>query len=128
MASKRTYGDPCGVARALDVTGIVTGRVTQRGDNLLISVELIDARDRTQVWGEQYNRQATDLLAVQSEISREIAERLRLRLTSGEQQQLTRRETVNPGAYELLLKGRFYRSMGGWTTAKSSRYFSSRLP
>jgi tetratricopeptide (TPR) repeat protein len=68
---------------------------------------LLLRRDGIQLWGEQYNRGATDVLQVQSEISREIAEKLRLRLTTGERQQLTRRESVNPQAYELLLRGRF---------------------
>ncbi len=105
--------DPQEAARALGVEGVLTGRVLQRGENLLISVELVDTRDRTQVWGEQYNRKATDLLQVQAEISREIAETLRLRLTAGEHQQLAKRETANPQAYELLLKGRFYNNKGG---------------
>jgi serine/threonine-protein kinase len=108
------------VARALGVQAIVTGRIVQRGDQLQISVEMVDARDKTQMWGEQYNRKAMDLLAVQSEISREIAERLRLKLTNAEQQQLARRETVNPQAYELLLKARFYSGKGGPENGKKS--------
>jgi TolB-like protein/Flp pilus assembly protein TadD len=120
--------DPQGVARDLGVTGVMTGRVSQRGDNLLISVELIDGRDGTQVWGEQYNRKATDLLAAQAEISREIAEKLRLRLTAGQQQQLARRETVNPQAYEMLLKGRFYRAKGGTLDRKqAAEYFNQAI-
>jgi tetratricopeptide (TPR) repeat protein len=85
----------------------------QRGENLLISVELVDALHNTHLWGEQYNHKATDLLQVQLEISREIAEKLRLRLTAGEQKQFAKRETVNPQAYELLLRGRFYWNKGG---------------
>ena len=110
---KSKEADPETVAKELEVEAILTGRVIQRGENLLINVELMDARDRTQVWGEQYTRKAADLLQVQAEISREIVERLRLRLSEGEQQQLSKRETVNPQAYELLLKGRFYWSKGG---------------
>jgi TolB-like protein/DNA-binding winged helix-turn-helix (wHTH) protein/Tfp pilus assembly protein PilF len=105
--------DPQEVAWALGVEAVLTGRVLQRGDDLLISVELVNARDNTQMWGEQYNRKAADLLAVQSEISHEIAEKLRLRLTPVEHQQLAKRETVNPQAYELFLKGRFYWSRAG---------------
>ena len=71
--------DPQEVARALDVTGILAGRVSQRGDSLSISVELIDGRDRTQVWGEQYVRKAADLLQVSADISRDVAEKLRVR-------------------------------------------------
>lgn len=104
--------DPREVARALGVEAILTGRVLRRGDNLLVSVELMDARDATHVWGKQYDRKESGLLAVQADISREIAQALRLRLTPVEQQQLARGETVNPQAYELVLLGRFYRNKG----------------
>jgi serine/threonine protein kinase/Tfp pilus assembly protein PilF len=105
--------DATKIANALGVEAILTGRVAQRGDTLLINVEMVDARDKTQVWGEQYNRKTADILQIQSEISREVAEKLRLRLTTGEQQQLVRRERANPQAYELLLKGRFHENKGG---------------
>jgi TolB-like protein/Tfp pilus assembly protein PilF len=120
--------DPQEVARSLGVTSVMTGRISQRGDSLVISVELIDGRDGTHVWGEQYNRKATDLLAVQGEISSEIAEKLRLRLTAGQQQQVARRETVNTQAYELLLKGRFYRAKGGTLDRKqAAEYFNQAI-
>ena len=96
------------VARALGVQAIVTGRVSQHGDNLQVSAELTDVRDKTQMWGEQFNRKAAELLPVQSEIARQIVEKLRLHLTSKEQQRLVTQ--ANPQAYELLLKGRFYRA------------------
>jgi serine/threonine protein kinase/TolB-like protein/Flp pilus assembly protein TadD len=109
--------DPQEVANALGVDAILTGAVTQRGDNLLISVDLMDVHDKTQVWGAQYNRKATDLLAIQSDISREIASALRLKLTNAERQELAKRETTNPQAYELLLKARF-NSLGGGAVAQ----------
>ena len=115
--------DPQEVADALGVEAIMTGRVAQRGDTLIISVELVDARDKTQIWGEQYNRKLADLLAVQSEISSEIAQKLRLRLTTGDQEQLVKRETLNPQAYELLLKGRFYWRKGGTENRKRALEF-----
>ena len=95
------------VAKALGVQAIVTGRVTQLGDQLQISAELADSRDKTQMWGQQYTRRASDLLAVQSEISEQIAERLRLRLTSAEKQELVKDRKVDPKAYDLWLKGIF---------------------
>jgi serine/threonine protein kinase/tetratricopeptide (TPR) repeat protein len=116
------------VARALDVAAVLTGRILQRGDNLVISVELVNGRDRTQLWGQQYNRKAEDLLAVQGEISREIADTLRLRLSAGQQQQLARVGMVKPEAYELLLKGRFHSSRG--TTEdreKAGEYFKQSI-
>ena len=100
------------VAKALGVDAILTGRVTQRGDNLAISVELVNAVDKTQIWGEQYTRKPTDLLQVQAEISREIADSLRLRLNADQQRQLAGRSIVKPAAYEMLLKGRFYWNKG----------------
>lgn len=120
--------DPQDVARALGVTGVLTGRVVQRSDDLSISVELMDARDRTQVWGEQYDRKAADLLTIQAEISREIAEQLRLRLTAGQQQELATRDVVNPKAYELLLRGRFHRSRGRTDDRqKAGEYFEQAI-
>ena len=120
--------DPQEVARALNVEAVLSGRVLQRGENLLISAELMDARDETQMWGEQYNRLATDLLQVQTEISGEIAEKLRLRLSADERQQLAKRETVNPAAYELLLKGRFHQNKENTEgTKKALEYFQQAI-
>jgi eukaryotic-like serine/threonine-protein kinase len=120
--------DPQEAARALGVRAVVTGRIALRGDRLLISVELTDARDKRHIWGEQYLRQAADLLAVQAEISREIADKLRLKLTSDEQQQIVKRETIHPAAYELLLKGRHLRLKGGTEDRKQAvEYFRQAI-
>jgi serine/threonine protein kinase/TolB-like protein/tetratricopeptide (TPR) repeat protein len=124
---KGKNADPQEVAKALEVAAILTGRVEQRGDNLLISVELVDARDKTQVWGERYNRKATDLLAVQSDISREVAATLRLKLSNAQQQQLGKRETVNPQAYELALKGRFYQNKGTEYIKEAAGYYEQAI-
>lgn len=118
--------DPQEVARALGVEVIVTGRVLQRGEQLQISVELMDVRDKMQIWGEQYNRTSIDMLGVQAEISREIAEKLRLKLTVPEQQQLAKRETANPQAYEMILRGRFHREKGGTENLKKALEFFKR--
>ena len=83
---KGQNADPQEVARALDVTGILAGRVSQRGENLSISVELIDGRDRSQVWGEQYVTKAADLHQVSADISRDVAAKLQVRPAAGEQQ------------------------------------------
>src|SRR3989441_2330120 len=77
--------NPEAVGHELNVQALVTGRITQRGDNLSISVELMDTRDKRHIWGEQYNRKISDLLAVQEEISSAISENLRLKLTVEEQ-------------------------------------------
>src|SRR5712692_3357627 len=100
--------DPLKAARDLGVRAVLTGRMLQRGDNLMVSAELLDVRDNKQLWGEQYNRKLADALAVQQEISREISERLRTKLSGEDQRQLTRRDTSNPDAYAFYLKGRYY--------------------
>ena len=100
--------DPRTVGRELNVRAVLTGRVVQRGDGLAISLELVDAQDNSQIWGAHYNRKLADILASQAEITREISEGLRLRLTVEEQRQLAKRSTGDAEAYQLYLKGRFY--------------------
>ncbi len=84
------------------------GRIQPRGDLLTVQTELVDVSSGTQLWGEQYNRKLADLLAVQDEISREISDKLRLRLTGEEKVRLGSARAVNPEAYQLYLQGRFY--------------------
>lgn len=100
--------DPVAVGQQLGVHAVLTGRALIRGENLIVSVELVDVRNNKQLWGEQYSRKLSDALAVQQEISREIGERLRLRLTSEDQQQIANRAPNNPEAYQYYLKGRYY--------------------
>lgn len=120
--------DPQEVARALGVRAIVVGRIVQRADNLQISVELINTNDKTQMWGEQYHRPASDLQAVQSEISRAVAEKLRLRLTGGQEQQLTKRATENAQAYQLYLTGLFHSRKGNKEGFKEAlNYFNQAV-
>ncbi len=104
---KGTEVDLKEVANALGVEAILTGRVTQRGENLSISVELVNASDKTQMWGEQYDRNMSDLLAIQREIASEIVEKLKLKV-SGEEKGAAKHYTESNEAYQLYLKGRFY--------------------
>ena len=92
----------------LKVRAILKGGVKQLGDQLVISVELVDARDNHQIWGEQYVRKFADVLAVQREIVKEVSGNLRLKLSNAERQNLTKQGTQNPEAYRLYLKGRYY--------------------
>src|SRR5262249_13398646 len=85
-----------------------TGRVVQRDDNLFISVELVDARDNSHIWGARYNRNLVDILALQEAVSGDIAERLRSKLTGEDQRHLTGRYTDSTEAYHLYLKGRYH--------------------
>jgi len=98
--------DPQKIARELGVRALLLGTVSQSGDQLRVSLELVDARDQRQLWGAQYDRKSSDMFSLQEEISRQTAERLRGRLSGDEQNRAFLRHTPNPAAYELYLKGR----------------------
>jgi eukaryotic-like serine/threonine-protein kinase len=100
--------DPQTVGRELGVRAVLTGRVLQLADYIVIGTELVDAADGSQLWGEQYRRSVLDIFAVQEAISREISGKLRLKLTGAEKKRLTKRYTENTEAYHLYLKGRYY--------------------
>lgn len=94
--------------RTLGVGAVLTGRVRERGDALLISVELVDVRDNSLIWGEQYNRKLDEVLKVQEEIATRVAEKLKLKLTSSARNQLAKQATNNPEAFRLYLKARYH--------------------
>ena len=96
------------VAKELNVQAVLTGRVTQRGDGLAINVELINAQDNSQIWGQQYNRKLADVFALQEEMAREVSQKLRLRLSGSEGQQLAKRPTENLKAFQYYIQGRSY--------------------
>jgi serine/threonine-protein kinase len=105
---KGKEADPRVVGRDLGVRAVLTGRITQRGDKLSISAELVDVEEDSHLWGEQYNRKLADALAVQNDIAAQISDKLRLKLSSDQKTRLARRQTENPEAYQLYLKGRFF--------------------
>lgn len=105
---RRGETDAQAAARELKVRAVLTGRVAQRGDNLSVSVELVDARDNSHLWGEQYHRKLADIFVVQEEIATEITAKLRLRLSGDEQKMLTKRYTDDTEAYQLYLKCNFF--------------------
>jgi TolB-like protein/Tfp pilus assembly protein PilF len=99
---------PVEVARELAVRAVLVGRVLEMGDRLVVRVELVDAADGSQLWGEQYDRPLSDIFAVQGEIAHRVSEKLRLKLTSEERKRLAKRYTDNTEAYQLYLKGRYF--------------------
>ena len=105
---KGQKADPEQIGKELNVSAIVTGRVTQRGDSFVVSVELTDVARQSQLWGEQYTQKMADVLAVQEKMSRAITQNLKLQLTSSEQQKLSKKQTENAEAYELYLKARYH--------------------
>ncbi len=99
--------DPQQIGRELNVHAVLTGRVLQRGDELGISIEAVDVENGWQLWGEQFHRKATGLFTLQDEISRDISDMLRPRLTQNQRNLLVRRSTGNLDAYRDYLKGRY---------------------
>ena len=99
--------DPLKAGNDLGVRAILTGRLRQSGDDLLVSAELIDVRDNKQIWGDRYQRKISDLLGVQSDITKAISANLRPTL-SADQRKLKKHNTDNPEAYQLYLKGHYF--------------------
>src|SRR3989442_14711024 len=120
--------EPQKVAKELGVEALVMGRVNQRGDDLSVSAELVDARDDKQLWGEQYSRKLADIHSVQQEIATAVSGNLQVRLTSEEKTRLNRSSATNPEAYQLYLKGRYHANQ---TTAaelkKGIEYFQQAI-
>jgi DNA-binding SARP family transcriptional activator/TolB-like protein len=100
--------DPRKIGRELGVRAVLTGRVLQQDDRLIIKTELIDVADGSELWGEQYHRKLADLLVVQEKMTQEISEKLRLRLSGEERKRLAKRDTESTEAYHAYLKGRYF--------------------
>jgi serine/threonine-protein kinase len=99
----RTIGQVLGVANLLE------GSVRKVADRVRIAVQLVRATDASQLWSQSYDRELKDILAVQEEIATEISEKLRLKLTGAEREQLAKRPTENLKAFQYYLQGRTYR-------------------
>ena len=97
--------DPRKVGHDLGVGAVVMGRLLQQGDNLTIRTELVNVSDGTELWGQEYNRKVADVFAVQEEIAKEVSEKLRLKLSGAERQQLAKRPTENLKAFQYYMQG-----------------------
>lgn len=119
--------DPIQIGNDLGVSAVLSGRIVERGDDLTVSVELVDIRRNKLLWGEQYNRKMSDLLATQREIAQEITEKLRLTV-AGNDPGLAKHYTENNEAYQLYLKGRFYwEKRSGSGLAKAIEYLDQSI-
>jgi serine/threonine-protein kinase len=120
--------DPQDVGKELQVRAVVTGRVTARGDRLVIQAELMDVANASQLWGDSYNRPTADLLAVQDEIAGEILDKLRPRLSGEDKKRATKRYTENAEAYQLYLQGRYHSNKGTIASYKKAiEYFQQAI-
>jgi TolB-like protein/Tfp pilus assembly protein PilF len=105
---KSTNADLRQIAQQLGVTNILEGSVQKAGDEVRVSVQLINAMSDTHLWAESYDRKLTDIFRVESEIARAVAEKLRAKLTGSAEHELALRPTGDPEAHELYLKGRYF--------------------
>jgi TolB-like protein/Tfp pilus assembly protein PilF/predicted Ser/Thr protein kinase len=120
--------DPERVGSDLGVRAILTGRLIQSGDELLISVNLEDVQSKRQIWGAQYNRKLSNLVSVQEEIAGDIYGRLRPKLDGEEIRRVSKQPTEDVEAYQFYLQGLFY--WNKWTEAdfkKAADYFSQAV-
>jgi TolB-like protein/Flp pilus assembly protein TadD len=98
------------IGKELNVQAILNGRVVQRGQDLSLFVELIDIALDKVVWSQQYNRKQTDLVTLQTEIARDISSRLKSKFSGADEAKVTKAYTTNPEAYQLYLRGNYYRA------------------
>ena len=117
------------VGKELNVDAVLMGRVAQRGDTLTIQTDLVNVSDGSELWGDQFNRKVSDLIAVQGDIAKEIYDNLRPRIVGAEESsEVAKHDTENPEAYQLYLQGLFY--WNKWTEdgfRKATNYFNQAV-
>ncbi|MBL8125237.1 MAG: tetratricopeptide repeat protein [Pyrinomonadaceae bacterium] len=96
------------IGKELGVQAILTGRVAQRGDQLTLSLELVDTQTENAIWSQQYSRKQNDLVTLQSELARDVSTRLKSKLSGADAAKVEKKYTEDPEAYQLYLKGRYY--------------------
>jgi eukaryotic-like serine/threonine-protein kinase len=119
--------NPEKVGRDLGVRAVLAGQLEKHGDEISISVELIDTQDDSHLWGERYTRRLADLPSLQEALSRDITDKLRLRLTGAEQRQLVKNYATSSEAYQLYLQGRYYWNKRAEGFPKAIEYFSRAI-
>ena len=124
---KGKEADPQTIGRELNVRTVLMGRVRQNGEMVNVQVDLVDATTGAQLWGEEYERRLSDVLSVKQAIAREITDKLRLRISGAEQDQLVSSDS-NGDAYQLYLKGRFHWNKRTCESLeKSNEYFNQAI-
>jgi TolB-like protein/Flp pilus assembly protein TadD len=119
---------PKQIGQELGVQALLNGRVLQRGDQLTLSLELVDTSTGDQIWGEKYDRRMADLTALQGEIARDVSGKLQSRLSGSDRPQVAKNYTENVEAYQLYLKGKYYwNKRTGQDTLKSIEYFQQAI-
>ncbi len=99
--------DPQTIGKELNVQAILNGRLSQRGEDMSLYVELIDAGRNKTIWSETYNRKESDLIRLQADIARDVSGKLKNKLSGTDEAKVTKSYTSDPKALELYLKGRY---------------------
>ena len=100
--------NPQTIGRELSVQAVLNGRLVQRGDDIALSLELVEVQKENVIWSEQYNRKKADLVTLQTEIARDVSGKLKTKLSGADSAKVAKIYTANPEAYQLYLKGRFF--------------------
>jgi eukaryotic-like serine/threonine-protein kinase len=103
---RQAQQDPLQIGRDLKVGAVVVGRLSQHGDTLSVETEMVDVSNGSQIWGEQYQRKASDIATLQDDIASDISGQLRLKVSGNGDEK--KHATENAEAYQLYVKGRFY--------------------
>jgi len=120
--------DPKRIGQELSVQAILTGRVLQRGQDLTLYVELIDAATENVLWKDNYARSMSNLVSLQSDIAKDVSNKLKTKLSGAVEEQVTKTYTGNTEAYQLYLKGRYFLSNGTREgQEKSVEYFQQAV-
>ncbi|MBK9164793.1 MAG: tetratricopeptide repeat protein [Acidobacteria bacterium] len=96
------------IGQELNVQAVLNGRIVQRGDELTLSLELVDVRKDAVLWSERYVRKQSELVSLQSEIAKDVSSRLKTRLTGAEEEKIAKSYTADAEAYRAYLQGRYY--------------------
>jgi len=116
------------IAKQLGVAHIVEGSVQKSNDQVRVNVQLINAQNDAHLWADTYDRKLTDIFAVESDIAKTIAETLQAKLTGSEKSSIAKTPTVNPEAYELYLRGKFFaEKRTGADLLKSIEYYDQAI-
>jgi serine/threonine protein kinase/tetratricopeptide (TPR) repeat protein len=116
------------VGRDLKVRAVLTGQLFHRDNRLILKLELVNVRDGTQLWGGHYDRDWSDVLAVEKAIAQDVADKLRIRLTGEQKRRLHQPATENVEAYKYYLKGRHYwNKRSAEALKKSIKFFEQAI-
>src|SRR5688500_18836983 len=120
--------DPKKIAAELNVQAILTGRIVQRGEQMTLNLELIDAQTENILWANKYERRSSELVSLQREIARDVSGKLKSKLSGAEEAKVTKTHTADPEAHKLYLQGQFYRHKGGRSNVlHATDYFNKAI-